>query len=561
MKIILAGINARYTHSSPALCYLKKYIEDLDYELIVAEFTIKESPDNIIKSLLFHNPDVIAFSVYIWNSSIIDAVAAKIRLLLPRIIIAAGGPEVSYDPEKYLSKEGAFDYVICGPGEEGFRALALNRFASRERIIRKENPSFSLIPFPYDDEDMLRLKNRFIYYESSRGCPFKCSYCLSSRLDQGCQYRDPGQVKDEIDYICSFKPGLVKFVDRTFNSRKDHYRGIWDYIIKKHAGGGTKFHFEIFPELLSDDDVSFLQYVPPGIFQFEMGIQSTRGETLAAVNRKGDWEKITPIVEKLSAPGNINLHVDLIAGLPFEGYNEFAESYNRVYALNAGHFQCGFLKVLPGTEMREQSRDYFLEYSHDAPYEIFSNKWINEEEMRRLKRISSLTDLIRNSGKFTTSEILFSVLYGSPFSFYEALAFASAETESGDLRSWESIAAVLIMLCSRDFPKFSEELADSLRWDYCSTMKAHHYPEIIKPESAIEIKREGYRFFIERSSGNIITYNEDSFPKDDLRKSIFFRPCTDTFMEKYMRAGNALFLPDKKIIFFDLKPHLSADNQ
>jgi len=560
MKILLAGINVRYTHSTLALCYLKKYIEYLNYEIDIMEFTVKERADNIVKILMSGNPDVICFSVYIWNSRIIAEIIGKIRLLHPRIIIAVGGPEVSYDPENYIGTSGSADFVICGSGEEGFRRLALEGFNTRERIIREKNPPFSLIPFPYDDEEMTRLKKRFIYYESSRGCPFKCSYCLSSRLDQGCQYRGLASVKDEIDFICSFKPGLVKFVDRTFNSRRDHYRGIWDHIVSRHSGGETSFHFEIYPELLSDDDLSFLKSVPPGIFQFEMGIQSTRGETLAAVNRKGNWGETAPIVEKLSAPGNIHLHVDLIAGLPFEGYNEFAESYNRVYALNAGHFQCGFLKVLPGTEMRERSRDYSLEYSHDAPYEIFSNKWISEEEMMRLKRIASLTDLIRNSGKFKTSEILFSVLYGNPFSFYEALASAAAGTESGDLRSWESIAVIMSAICRRDFPRFSEELTDSLRWDFCVSMKSHHYPEIIKPESSREVKRAGYRYFIEKSSANIITYNEHSFHKNDLRKSIFFRPCTDIFKEKYMPAGNALFLPDKKIIFFDLKPEISADN-
>lgn len=553
MKLLLVGINSRYTHSNPALYYLDKYINDLNYKVIIQEYSVKEKADNIINSMMRCNPDVIAFSVYIWNSSIVADVIAKLKHFSPHVKVVTGGPEVSYAPETFFQGSASPDYIVCGSGEEGFRKLALSGFEYADEIIHEKNPPFNLIPFLYNDADMTGFKNRIIYYESSRGCPFSCTYCLSSREDQICEYRDLSDVRNEIDYICSFKPPLVKFVDRTFNSKRDHYRGIWEHIAEKHSDFKTCFHFEIYPELLTDDDILFLKSIPQGLFQFEMGIQSTSLAALAAVNRKGEWQGTSLIVKKLALNKNIHLHVDLIAGLPFEGYREFQESYNKVYSLDAEHFQCGFLKVLPGTEMRDRADEYLLEYSIKAPYEIISNRWISEIEMNSLKRISAFTDLIRNSGRFKTSARLMQGLYRSPFSFYEALAEASADIDTGALREWEGIASLIGRLCEKDFPHILPELTDSLKWDWCVSMKSHHYPEILKSELIRNAKREGYRFFIEKSSANIISFDGFTFHKDDLRKSIFFRPCTDAFIDKYMSGGNALFLPDKKIIFFDCK--------
>ncbi len=551
MKLLLVGINSRYTHSNPALYYLDKYINDLNYEVFILEYSVKEKVDNILSSMMEHKPDVVAFSVYIWNSNIVADVIEKLKYSFPYVKIVAGGPEVSYDPEVFFNRTPSPDYIVCGSGEEGFRKLALSGFDSAEKIIHEKNPSFSLIPFPYNDADMASLKNRFVYYESSRGCPFSCTYCLSSRQDQCCEYRNLMDVQNEIDYLCSFNPALVKFVDRTFNSKRDHYRGIWEHIADNHSDSKTCFHFEIYPELLTDDDILFLKSIPVGLFQFEMGIQSTRKETLAAVSRKGNWQRIFQIVKTLVGYGNINLHVDLIAGLPFEGYTEFQESYNRVYSLGAEHFQAGFLKVLPGTKMREQADDYFLEYTSKAPYEIISNKWIDEIEINCLKRVSFFTDLIRNSGRFKVSEKLLLSLYRTPFDFYEALARASADIDSGALRKWESIASLIVRLCEKDFPHILPELMDSIKWDWCLSMKSHHYPGILKSNLTLEAKREGYRFFIEKSSENIINFDEFTFTKNDLRRSIFFRSGTDIFRDKYMSSTDALFLPDKRIVFFN----------
>jgi radical SAM superfamily enzyme YgiQ (UPF0313 family) len=553
MKLLLVGINSRYTHSNPAIYYLKKYIDDLDYSVSVHEYTIKENPHIIALSIMKERPDVVALSVYIWNREIVDEVIKKIRYSSPHVKIITGGPEVSFDREISFNMDEAPDYIICGPGEEGFRRLAVGGFESVEKVIKVKNPPFNRIPFPYNDDDMAGLKNRYIYYESSRGCPFKCSYCLSSRFDLPCEFRNINSVKDELDYICSFSPGLVKFIDRTFNSKSGHYRKIWEYLVEKHRDYTTSFHFEIYPELLTDDDIYFLKSVPQGLFQFEMGIQSTSGETLAAVKRRGDWKRIEEIIQRLAYPGNIHLHVDLIAGLPLENYTGFSESYNRVYALNAEHFQCGFLKVLPGTEMRERSNDYRLEFTSHAPYEIISNRWISEKEMSFLKKISALTDLIRNSGKFKASEKLMLKLYGNAFSFYENLVHVSSEIESISLRSWESIASLLLKICEENFPLEVPELTDSMRWDWCCSMKSHYFPPILKSDLTRAAKREGYRFFIEKSYENTIKFNGFSFPAGDLRKSFFFRPLTDSFMAEYMDGRDALFLPDKKIIFYNCK--------
>ncbi|MFA5517708.1 MAG: DUF4080 domain-containing protein [Spirochaetota bacterium] len=551
MKLLLVGINSRYTHSNPALYYLDKYINDLNYEVFILEYTTREKADSIVSSIMKHKPDVVAFSVYIWNSSIIADVIGKLKSSSPHVKIVTGGPEVSYEPEVFFDKIVSPDYIVCGYGEEGFRSLALSGFDSAEKIIHKKNPSFNLIPFPYNDVDMESLKNRFIYYESSRGCPFSCTYCLSSRQDHSCEYRNLTDVKNEIDYLCSFKPVLVKFVDRTFNSKRDHYRGIWEHLTENHSDSKTRFHFEIYPELLTDDDILFLKSIPHELFQFEMGIQSTRNDTLAAVNRKGNWQRIFQIIKTLGEYGNIHLHVDLIAGLPFESYIKFKESYNRVYALKAEHFQSGFLKVLPGTKMRDQADEYLLKYSLKAPYEIMSNRWISEIEMTCLKRISFFTDLIRNSGRFKVSEKLMLSLYRTPFDFYEALAKASADINTGALREWESIASLIVRLCEKDFPHVLAELMDSIKWDWCLSMKSHYYPNILKSDLNLEAKRDGYKFFIEKSSKNIISFNEFTFTQNELKRSVFFRPETDIFRDKYMSNRDALILPDKRIVFFN----------
>ena len=428
--------------------------------------------------------------------------------------------------------------------------LASSGFSLDERIIREQNPAFAEIPFPYNSSIMKKLEGRFIYYESSRGCPFRCSYCLSSRDDQKLDFRPVSIVRDELDFLVSHNPGLIKFVDRTFNSRKDHYRPIWEHIAGDCSGRKTVFHFEIYPGLLDEDDLRFLATVPEGLFQFEIGIQSVNSATLEAVHRVMD-SKSYDVIERLLARGNIHIHLDLIAGLPFEDYTGFATSFNRIIGFKPHHFQPGILKVLPGTEMMEKSAEYGLDAELLPPYTVKSTRWLSVSEMQKITRIAMLVERIYNSGRFRSTGEWLSAHFGSGFAFYEKLCDASTGEKQGT--HWEDTALFFIKAIRNESKDLLPLLMDHLRWDWCSTGKLHHYPEILKSDRTTAAKREGYNYFIRQSRGNVISNGSVIFTKDELRNSIFFVPETPEFRNRMMDAERALFLPDKRVIFFNLQ--------
>jgi len=550
-RILFVAINARYTHSNPALLYLKKNIEDLEFETSVLEFTTGKTEKQITEIIKSFKPDVLALSVYIWNTLKVKKLLETIKLELPEVIVVLGGPEVSFNSGEWLNTSNGFDYIITGGGEQSFRNLALSGFTSGSRIIPGLNPHFSMIKFPYNSEDMKRLSGRYIYYESSRGCPFKCSYCLSSESESNVEFRTIEQIMDELDFFSAFNPPLIKFVDRTFNINKNHYRPVWDYIVKKFKGKDTCFHFEIFPDLLDKDDLDFLSGVPRDVFQFEMGIQSTKPETLKEINRPGSWDRAETNIRILLDNGNIHIHTDLIAGLPFENITDFAGSFNRVYALGTDHLQSGFLKILPGTEMCRRVDEYGIKFRDLPPYEIIENKWVSAVELEVLRNIGELVDLVYNSGKFTETEKFMVYLYGSAFKFYRRTAGLFRKKINALHRHWEYIAEIFREMIKCDFPGNYQLLTDYLRWDWCSSMKDHHYPGLLKSEVTIKAKRKGISFFTGYSIHKIINFRDFSFSADDLKRSIFFIPETEVFLQNMMRDKMALFLPDRRIIFFD----------
>ncbi len=552
-RILFVEINARYVHSNPAVLYLKKIISDLHYETAVAGFSINESGEKILSQIISIRPDIVAFSVYIWNAAMASSLLPEIKEKLPDVKIVCGGPEVSYNVAEWLDSHPEIDYIITGGGEAGFRELALSRFESSERIISMSNLPFSDIPFPYDDDEMKRLSGKFIYYESSRGCPFKCSYCLSSRSDQSLDFRNIDMVRSELDFFRHHNPRLVKFVDRTFNSRKDHYMEVWRYITDKFSGSDTCFHFEIFPDLLDDEDLAFLSTVPRGLFQFEMGIQSLKSETLSAINRGGRRDGWLEKIKSIADMGNIHLHVDLIAGLPYESYADFSESFNTVHSLGADHFQCGFLKVLPGTEMHEKRDEYGLEHSPLPPYMVSKSRWIDRREMERLHGIEELLEIYYNSGRFRETVRFLTAAAGSPFRFYENLSVFYKENSGFNLREWPEAAELLLEFSSSNGIAESTLLKDYLRWDWCCSMKMHHYPDILKSAFTLETKRKSYNHIIRFSEKGVISFNGFEFRADDLRRSIFFRAESSTFTSEKLNSCYALFLPDKSIISFDIE--------
>jgi radical SAM superfamily enzyme YgiQ (UPF0313 family) len=552
-KILLTGINARYVHSNLAILYLKKTVSELPYNTVIAEFSINEKPEKIIRYIKDEQPDIIALSVYIWNSEIIKSILPELKKILPQLKIVCGGPEVSYNAGEWLMLHPEIDYIITGGGESAFRELALSEFNSDEKIISRINLPFADIAFPYSDEEMKRLAGRFIYYESSRGCPFRCSYCLSSRSDQKLDFRRIDQVKDELDFFKFHKPKLVKFVDRTFNSRKEHYRGIWEYVVNNFSAGSTLFHFEIYPDLLDSDDTAFLSTVPAGLFQFEMGIQSLNSETLAAINRsvrKNGW---MDNVNAIADGGNIHLHVDLIAGLPYESYNDFKDSFDTVRGTGAHHFQCGFLKVLPGTEMRERSGEFGLEFSPLPPYQVKRNRWINYDEMQRLEGMADLLEIFYNSGRFTETERYLSDKSGSAFSFYEKLGELYRISSELNCREWGGAAALLLKFAEETGITVKNVLTDYLRWDWCRSMKLHHYPAVISSDYTTEVKRKGYNYILKFSEKGIISFHGVQFSQDELRRGIFFKAESDEFISRMNIPGYCLILPDKRNMAFEIE--------
>jgi radical SAM superfamily enzyme YgiQ (UPF0313 family) len=552
-RILFIGINARYVHSNLALLYLNETLSDLPYRTSIAEFSINEKPEKILLHIKDEMPDIIALSVYIWNASVIKTILPGLKKMFPHVKIVCGGPEVSYNAAGWLQEFPEINYIITGGGEAGFRELALSGVTLNEQIVSRINIPFCDVAFPYNDAEMKRLGGKFIYYESSRGCPFRCSYCLSSRSDQKLDFRRLDQVKEELDFFRFHKPRLVKFVDRTFNSSREHYRGIWEYIISNYKRGDTLFHFEIYPDLLDSDDIDFLKTVPDGLFQFEMGIQSMNDETLAAINRsirKSGWmQNVNSIAER----GNIHLHVDLIAGLPFESYSLFKNSFDAVHAIGAHHFQCGFLKVLPGTGMSERSEEFGLEFSPLPPYQVKKSRWLSHEEMKKLETMAELLEIYYNSGRFRDTETYLVEKTGSPFIFYEKLSSMYSKNNGLNCREWDGAASLLLKFAEESGIAEVSVLTDYLRWDWCRSMKLHHFPAVISSKYTTEVKRKGYNYLLGLSEKGIISFCGIHFSQDELRRAIFFKAESDDFRIKMKKPGYVIFLPDKRNAAFDIE--------
>jgi radical SAM superfamily enzyme YgiQ (UPF0313 family) len=550
-KILLTGINARFSHSNPSLYYLRTFIHDLDFDVEIVELTINQDRTKLIDAITGKGADIIALSVYIWNVELIKEILPQIFTRSGKAEIVLGGPEVSYNPEEWLDRYGFIGHIITGHGETGFRELLTGK--NTGRIIKSLNPHFSEIPFPYRKEDFSGFRQRNIYYESSRGCPFRCSYCVSSHYEQKLEYRPLEKVRNELDIIISHKPRIVKFVDRTFNSKKPHYREIWKHIVQSYSAELTLFHFEIYPHLLDEDDFTFLADVPPGLFQFEAGIQSVSSPTLEAINRRETWDRIKPKLEKLISMKNIHLHVDLIIGLPFEDSLKMRESFNQVYSLKADHFQMGLLKVLKGTEIMERTGEYGIEYSPGAPYRIESTKWLTAGEVGKLLDISLLIDTLYNRHRFDTTLENLADRCESPYHLYDKLSgYINSTYEEKRSRKWEVNADRILGFIESEFPEKSDFFRDCLMYDWCMTTRLNYYPALFRNEKTKKVKKKGFRFFTDTFPRNEIDYQGVKFTRSEMKRSIFFSPETAEFREKYMNHHTALlFLKDsgEKVFF------------
>lgn len=448
MNILLTAVNAKFIHSSLSVRCLKAAAEAAGFSVNISEFTINNSVESILKELFLKKPDVICFSCYIWNISQVLRIADNIKKILPGATVVLGGPEVSYDAENVLASNPFADIIMRGEGEYTF--VKLIEYLNGKRDIssvtgityRTENgaitenppsPPIDLndIPFVYKNFD--DLKNRIIYYETQRGCPYNCQFCLSSG-EKGLRFLDIERVKTELQFFLDNKVPQVKLVDRTFNCKKSHAMAIWSYIME-HDNGITNFHMEISAEIMDSDMLTLLKNARKGLFQFEVGVQSTNPDTLNAVKRRCDMAVLRKVVEEINSFGNIHQHLDLIAGLPYEGYESFKKSFNDVYSLKPMQLQLGFLKLLKGSGLRRDAEKYGITYDRCAPYEVLFTKNMPYEDMLKVKAIEEFTETYYNSSK-ALNTIAFAVnIYPSPFDFYERAAFYMDENGFGKNQS------------------------------------------------------------------------------------------------------------------------------
>ena len=440
MKTVIAALNSKYVHMSLAPWYLKAACEGIG-EIKVLEFTINQDKSEIIKRLFEEKPDIVAFSCYIYNIIQIEAIVKDLKLILPKLIIILGGPEVSFDAAEFLAANDAVDFIVCGEGELRLKSLLsavagekspadIDGIAMRGNTGIKFTPPAELsgsldeLPSPYTAEMLSAAAGKILYFEASRGCPFSCSYCLSS-IAAGVRRFDFERIKTDLLKIMNSDARQVKFVDRTFNCSLNNAKQIVKFILdsaKKDESGktsGKNYHFEVAADLFDDELIGLLGGAPAGLFQLEIGIQSFNEKTLAAVGRKTNLELCGSNINKLLGFSNMHIHLDLIAGLPYEDYLSFADSFNRIFELRPHCIQLGFLKLLRGSKMRSDAQSYGYAYSQLAPYEVYSTPWLDYGSIIKLKGIETAVDALYNSGKFSTSLIYIIDKFSGAFSFFE----------------------------------------------------------------------------------------------------------------------------------------------
>ena len=533
MKLLLTAINAKYIHSNLAVYSLRASAGSIRDQVELTEFTINHRTEEILRDIYRRKPDVLFFSCYIWNMVYVTELTAECRKVMPGVPIWLGGPEVSYDAEQYLRAHPEVDGILCGEGEESFRRLGecyVNQKADVEHLSQipglvfrrnltpqKKNeetvPSFtehsdksyvnyeagaweveqiqtnppaplidlSTLPFPY--QELTDFENRIIYYESSRGCPFSCSYCLSS-IDKSVRFRSLELVLPELQFFLDRKVPQVKFVDRTFNCRKSHAMAIWRYLLD-HDNGVTNFHFEIAADLLDEDELALIARMRPGLIQLEIGVQSTNPRTLEAICRKTDLDGLRDVVAKVHAGKNIHQHLDLIAGLPFEDYESFGRSFNDVYAMRPDQLQLGFLKVLKGSRMHREAEQYGIVRRALPPYEVLCTPWLSFSDVLRLKMVEEMVENYYNSHQFDETLDALVSRFPSPFAFFERLAeFYEGRREEQRKHSRVQRYELLLDFIRETFPEEEQSFRQLLTIDYYLRERAKARPSFAPDQAA-----------------------------------------------------------------------------
>lgn len=497
-KILLTAINAKYIHSNLAVYSLRANAGKYMAQVELAEFTINHRREEILQGIFRKKPDMVGFSCYIWNIEFVLDVAENLKKILPGVKILLGGPEVSYDAVQRLERHKYVDMIIAGEGEKTFRELLEWYYEGRPQkelenicglCYREEQGKICMTPareparmdelcFPYRDlEDM---ENRIIYYETIRGCPFSCSYCLSS-VEKSVRMRSLPLVFEELDFFLKHHVKQVKFVDRTFNCNHEHAYEIWKYI-QEHDNGVTNFHFEIGGDLLREEDFELFGAFRPGLVQFEIGVQSTNPETVRAIRRRADLGQIRENVRNVKETGNIHQHLDLIAGLPYEDYASFHRSFLDVYAMKPDQLQLGFLKVLKGSYMDEAKEEYEVVYGNRPPYEVLSTRWLPYDDVLSLKRVEEMVEVYYNSFQFPATMTLLECCTGDAFQMYEGLGkYYEKKGYFGRKHSRVSRYEILWEYASSQFENLMEEFRQALTYDLYLRDYIKNPPSFVMP--------------------------------------------------------------------------------
>ena len=559
MKILLVAINAKYIHSNLAVYCLKAYAEknmpqDVNVQIELAEYTINQNRDEILKDIYRRQAEMICFSCYIWNLDYVESMIRDVKKVMKDVIIWAGGPEVSYDSRETLGRLPELTGVMKGEGEKTFAKLCKvygKRSETSELSLEQidgitfrcpdgticERPwrvpmDLSEVPFVY--HDMKKFENKIIYYETSRGCPFSCSYCLSS-IDKRLRFRSLDLVFGELQFFLDHKVPQVKFVDRTFNCKHDHAMAIWKYI-HEHDNGITNFHFEVAADLLNDEEIRLIRQMRPGLIQLEIGVQSTNTDTIREIRRTMRLEEVREHVARIKEKGNIHQHLDLIAGLPYEDIKSFRKSFDDVYSMRPDQLQLGFLKVLKGSHMQEMQQVYELRYKDEPPYEVLSTKWLPYSDVIELKGIEEMVEIYYNSGQFTYVVEALVENYVSAYQMYRDLwQYYEDHNYMGIQHRRSARYEIVLDFVKEKYPEQTDVMRELLTYDYYLRENAKSRPEFAG-EDATD-KRFVRAFYEEEEKERKHLPGYEQFDKNQMRKM--------THLEYFPHMG--------KMLLFDYK--------
>lgn len=577
MKILLTTLNSKFIHTNLAIRYLKEFAKDIA-DIEIREYTINNDLDYILKDIYRHDYDVILFSTYIWNIEDIVRLCDNLKKISKDTKIALGGPEVSYDSVKAMEKYDFVDYILYGEGEKIFRDLVrhikgeldiseVKGIVYRKKVEDKTNSKIidkiilnepmeliddlDIIPSPYKNINRDEYENKIVYYESSRGCPFDCQYCLSSTLE-GLRYFSIDRIKEDLKALIDARVSQIKFIDRTFNANRKIAMEIMDFLMK-NDNGFTTYHFEVTAYLIDDKMLEFLKDCKEGLFQFEIGVQSTNDKTLEEVGRRDDFERLSHVVRRVESYRNIHQHLDLIAGLPYEDYNSFEKSFNDVFNLDIEQLQLGFLKMIKGTGIRENADKHGFKYKDYPPYEVLYNDYMCYSDILKLKDIEEILERYYNSKNFLLSmKFIINIYYKeSPFKFFEAFATYFDKNGYFDLAQGKNqLYKILLDFYSEEIGVDTDVFRDILKYDYVSLGKSSNIPDFFVREELKDFKNRCHIFLKDEDNLRLYLPNYRDTPAKNIIKYVHFEVFDYNVVDLKDNIDSRV-IKDKNVVLFE----------